>query len=209
MGDQYVSFHEKHTVRSFGVFEQLNFVYTPQLRSDNPWVRSAEEEVMNLDEEKMMVHVLDCLAALAEKQRVRVASEKPLLLSDEDDAPALTAAQQAARNKVFKAALALVAGGLTHDGADKDEDERSPAVRQLAFAFPDKDKMEDGRGWLPLHWAVAASGEQLGGAAGGDVRGVPGAGHDAAAAGPAAAREQGSGEACGVVFVIDKMIERG
>jgi hypothetical protein len=107
MGDQYVSLEEKHTKRSFGVFEQLKFVYTP-IDDDDHWMRSADE-VMNLDEEKMMVHVLDCLAALAEKQRVRVALEKPLLLSDEDGAPALTAAQQAARNKVFKAALALVA----------------------------------------------------------------------------------------------------
>ena len=44
-----------------------------------------------LDEEKMMTHILDCVAALAEKQRARVSQEKPLTLTP--DGAALTLEQ--------------------------------------------------------------------------------------------------------------------
>ena len=65
-----------------------------------------------------MAHILDCVAALVEKQRVRVALKRPLKLAENGDA--LTAEQQVAHNKVFQAALASLACGLTHDGATAD-----------------------------------------------------------------------------------------
>ena len=42
-------------------------------------------------------------------------------------------------------------------------------------AFPDRDKLTDGRGWLPLHWAVAAAtGEQQHGVTEADVKAMYG-----------------------------------
>jgi len=122
--------------------------------------RKVCDMLMDSDEDQMMLHILECVAALVEKQRVRVASKKQLILSTHGVAVEVTAVQQAARNKVFQAALALMAGGMTHDGADAIG--QSQAVRQLSDAFPGVCKMYDGRGWLPLHWAVVAAGEPCG-----------------------------------------------
>ena len=155
MDAEYPHIGDELTEHAFNSFDNLKFVHAPLPRNLQYWDRQIDKEVMDLDEEKMMAHILDCVASLAEKQRVRVAVGKPLLLSKDKDAPALTAAQQAVRNKVFRVALGLLAEGLTHDGAAKVG--RSEAVRQLALAFPDDGKLTDGRGWLPLHWAVAAA----------------------------------------------------
>jgi len=114
-------------------------------------------DVGRLDEEKMMARALDCLAAVREIQRVRVALKEPLKLREDGDA--LTPEQQAARNKVFRAAMNTVATGLTHDGAERD-DPGFP-ITQLLRAFPDSDKLKDGRGWLPMHWAVVADGDKV------------------------------------------------
>ena len=88
-------------------------------------------------------------------QRARVAAKKPLKQAPDGDA--LTAAQQTARNKAFMAALTAIADGLTYDGAGSGEDARSDAVQRLLYAFPDNNNQDDGRGWLPLHWAVAST----------------------------------------------------
>ena len=112
-----------------------------------------ERLISAVDEEKMMARVLDGLAAVCEMQRVRVALRKPLELREDGDA--LTPEQQAARNKVFLAALNTVAKGLTHDGAPE-RDDPSFSMKHLLGAFPDSRKLTDGRGWLPMHWAVVA-----------------------------------------------------
>ena len=108
-------------------------------------------DVGRLDEEKMMTIVLDGLAAVCEAQRVRVALKQPLELKQDGDA--LTSEQQAARNKVFLAALNAVAKGLTHDGAPERGELVFP-MQRLLCALPDSTKLTDGRGWLPMHWAV-------------------------------------------------------
>jgi len=118
-------------------------------------VLAIDDEVGRLNEDKMMAHILDCVAAVCEAQRARVALKKPLKMSK--DGEALTPEQQAARNKVFRAALSLAAEGLTHDGAAIDGDRGNAAVRQLMHAFPNKSRAKGGRRWLPLHWAVVAA----------------------------------------------------
>ena len=143
------SFEEPKTKNSFDLFVELNCVHGPRPERD------IQDEVDRLDEDKMMLHILDCVAALAEKQHARVALKKPLNLVPEGG-EALTAAQQASRNKVFKAALGLLAEGLTHDGVEGGGG-AAAAARELAWAFPNSAKNADGRGWLPLHWAVVAA----------------------------------------------------
>ena len=152
----------RKTKHSLDLFDRLRFVHAPRPRPANGL--DIKDEVGRLDEEMLMVHILDCVAAVAEKQRVRVALKKPLTLTP--DGEALTSEQQASRNKVFKAAFSLLAEGLTHDGGAVDGkavDDGRRAARELAWAFPDIAKQTDRRGWLPLHWAVAASAAGAGG----------------------------------------------
>jgi len=102
--------------------------------------------VGRLDVDKMMTRALDCLAAVCEAQHLRFLFKKPLqLLHASGFTP--TSEQQVSRNKVFRAALNAVAKRLTHDGSERND---------LLRAFPDSSKLADGRGWLPLHWAVVA-----------------------------------------------------
>ena len=127
MNSKKVKLRDELTHQSIAVFENLHCLHTPRpqshLYSED---RNIDDEVVNLDEDKMMAHILDCVAALAEKQRVQVALKKPLVLSVDGEVQELGSEQQAARNKVFQAALALLAGGLTHDGAAEDERSRPP-----------------------------------------------------------------------------------
>ena len=156
---------------SVGVFEDSKCVFVmPKWTQNNPVIDeedeegyhvymgegySMDEEVANLDEEKMKAHILDCVAALAVKQRACTALKKPHRLTP--DGEALTAVQQAARNKVFVAAACLLLEGLT--GTIVDDGRSTAAVRELSMAFPDK--LTYRRGWLPLQWAVAAADAQL------------------------------------------------
>ena len=128
-------------------------------------------DVGRLDVEKMMARALDCVAAVYEAQRVRVAQKQPLKLRE--DGEALTPEQQASRNKVFRAALKAAATGLTHDGAPKQGDLQCP-IHRLLLAFPDSDKLTDGRGWLPMHWAVVADEDKESGVTEADVKAVYG-----------------------------------
>ena len=141
---------ERITKATFGLYKELNCV-----RGDVTDAELTVDDVVRLDVEKMMSLALDCLAAVGEAQRVRVALKVSLKLQEGGET--LTSAQQAARNKVFLAAVNVVTQGLTHDGAD------APAwmdfsTYHLLRAFPGSGKYEDGRGWLPMHWAVVAGG---------------------------------------------------
>ena len=167
---------DSKTKRSFDLFDTLSCVHAPRLvNGDEPDINN---EVDRLDEDKMMLHILDCTAALAEKQRVRVALKRPL--KTKPDGEALTPEQQASRNKVFKAALGLLADGMMHDGNDGSNDavdgeKRNVAALKLVPNFPDAKKQTDGRGWLPLHWAVAAyvgAGDKPDGVTEADVKAV-------------------------------------
>ena len=140
---------DRITKAAFELFRELNCV---RGREGDDDAALTSHDVERLDEEKMMARALDCLAAVCEAQRVRVARKQQLKL--QDDGAALTSEQQVARNKVFRAALNVVADGLTHDGAAAAT--RRFSMRRLLRAFPDVGKLTDGRGWLPMHWAVIA-----------------------------------------------------
>ena len=111
-----------------------------------------DNDVGRLDVDKMMARALDCVAAVCEAQRMCMEQKKPLKLRE--DGEVLTPEQQAARNKVFRAALNTVAKGMMLDG-DK-VDEPGDFTESLLRAFPDSSKLADGRNWLPMHWAVVA-----------------------------------------------------
>jgi len=155
--------YDRRTKATFELFEELGC-----LRGDGDGELKITD-VGRLNEEKMMAHILECVAALGEKQRVRVALKEPLKLREDGDA--LSPELQAARNKVFRAALNAVTKGLTHDGAEPN-DPSSSVAHQLLRAFPDGDKLADGRGWLPMHWAVVADEDKEAGVTEADVMAV-------------------------------------
>ena len=133
-------------------------------------VKSGHEELLNadaedfdaedfditlLDERKMKTHILDCAAALGFVQQERVRQGKPLILR-EGEQP-LTKETQAASHRIFATvAKSILDQELTYEGAVI----LSPheGMKQLLRAFPDDSKLTDGRGWLPLHWAVVIDG---------------------------------------------------
>ena len=141
---------DRRTQATFDLFKELDCL------RDGDAGELEISDVGRLDEEKMMARALDCVAAVREIQRVRVGLKQPLKLGEDGDA--LTAAQQEARNKVFRAALTMIAKGLMHDGDEQDDPGSS--LDQLLMAFPDSSKLVDGRGWLPMHWAVVADEEE-------------------------------------------------
>jgi len=137
--------YNRRTKATFDLFKELNCL------RDGGYGELKISDVGRLDEEKMMARALDCLAAVSEMQRVRVALKEPLKLREDGDA--LTPTQQMARNKVFRAALNIITKGLTHDGAPE-RDDPGYSLDQLLYAFPNSRKLKDGRGWLPMHWAI-------------------------------------------------------
>jgi hypothetical protein len=107
-----------------------------------------------VDEDKIMAHILDCLALLTEQRK----RQGGILTNDVD--------AQISRYKVFMAALSVVGEPLL--GIDKKEQPTSTsnaAADQLLQAFPVPRYLElvncNRDGWLPLHWAVVlASSDQ-------------------------------------------------
>ena len=111
-------------------------------------------DVTQLDEEKMVAHLFDCYAALGVVQQERVRTKQLLILRE--DGQALSTNMEAVRNKVLKASIRVLQDELVHDDTPVPNDaDCSVAVKQLLRAFPDESKQSDGRGWLPLHWAMA------------------------------------------------------
>ena len=184
--------------RSYGVFESLGFVPPTSMgspaRAPSPSPSLGSLGSLNVsskkaphpkptvdysavDEDKMMVHILDCLAALGHAQRHRVDCSHA-----EDSA---TAEVLAARDRVFKAALGVMVAALLPSDSeaavahDIDGSANGRNVDLVLQAFPDASKQvggfptkvdlprcshffacslslqHDGRSWLPLHWAVA------------------------------------------------------
>ena len=104
----------------------------------------------HLEIDRMMQHVLDCAAA------IRFARKEEDLQASIDEAD-LTPEQRDDRiqhtisaNNVFSTALATV---LEYPHETGNESASAP-FEALCGAFPDESKSMDGRGWLPLHWAV-------------------------------------------------------
>ena len=123
-----------------------------------------------MDEEKMKVHLAVCQALLTEKRRLCVKWKRPLKPMPNGLPP--TVEQQAALNKVFDAALTMLAEDREHDGGGAEADGRSTAVRHLSRAFSSALELMDGRGWLPLHWAMVAAAGELHGVTEADVKAI-------------------------------------
>ena len=103
------------------------------------------------DEDTMMTHILDCYAALCSFQQYRGSKKQ---------SKKLDAKTQQAKNKVFKTAMSLMSEGMTNDDAKIPDD--TSALSNFLTKFPNDAKKTDGRGWMPLHWAVLAVGTPVG-----------------------------------------------
>ena len=103
------------------------------------------------NEDKMMTHMLDCYAALCSFQQYR---------GNKKQSKKLDSKTQQAKNKAFKIAMSLMSRGMTND--DAGELQHTGALSELVEAFPDDSKQTDGRGWMPLHWAILALGTDEG-----------------------------------------------
>ena len=122
-------------------------------------VKSGHEEMLDadaddfditlLDVSKMKAHILDCAAALSLVEQERIRQDKPLILQ-EGEQP-LTTETQAALNRIFTTVATCVLDQSV-------EPSDNFGVEQLMRAFPDDSKLTDGRGWLPLHWALVIDG---------------------------------------------------
>ena len=121
--------------RSYNQFIKLNCVKPCDTRRLNAGSH-------NLDVEKMKTLILDCVAALGIVQKEMASKKQPLKLVEEQDAS----------NKVFVASLSTMATAMILGGADVPK--QSNSLIRLLRSFPDYSKQKDGRGWLPLHWAV-------------------------------------------------------
>jgi hypothetical protein len=84
-----------------------------------------------MDEDKMICHILNCLAAL---RIVQIRKSKEICKVNK---------HELAKRKVFIGAVSMMLNAECN--SDKDT---------ILSAFPDDDMMSDGRSWLPLHWAV-------------------------------------------------------
>jgi hypothetical protein len=120
-------------------------------REDSDDESDDEEEVAftMADEDKVMTHMMDCVALLAAMQQ-----------EERQDIPVNGAAARMSRNKVFMAALSTLGGSLLNiDNKEQPMQTKNAAIDQLLKAFPVPNYtylVENGRkGWLPLHWAVA------------------------------------------------------
>jgi ankyrin repeat protein len=108
--------------RSFQLFRKMKF-------SNCASTTSGDEGQLEID--KMILHVLDCLGALQ----------------------CVMGQYDASRAKVFWGAVATIAE-IGVDQAIGHVDRRHPGASHLLRAFPNDLKATDGRGWLPLHWAA-------------------------------------------------------
>eukprot|EP01038_Epipyxis_sp_PR26KG_P013198 gene13198-17686_t len=110
--------------RSMLLFRKLKFIIA------NANAESIDDEAL-LDIEKMMLHCLDCLAAIQ----------------------CVQGRYDPARAKVFWGAVETI----TEIGIDSTYghmERRHPGASQLLRAFPTDARPTDSRGWLPLHWAA-------------------------------------------------------
>jgi hypothetical protein len=107
------------------------------------------EPLTMAEEDKIMTHMMDCLALMAAVQSKM----------QQKDVSANSADARTSRNKVFMVALSILGESLL--GIDKKNPQKrkqNVAIDQLLLAFPVPGEIypvPNGRkGWLPLHWAV-------------------------------------------------------
>ena len=141
------------------LFDDFNYSYAQQFIDtkcmnddqfeidDDAWRYNADFDACVFDEDKMMTHILDCYAALCAFQQYRGTKKQ---------SNKLNAKTQQAKNKVFRVAMSVMSRGLTNDDADLPQDACS--LSKFLKTFYDDTKQTDGRGWMPLHWAIFALG---------------------------------------------------
>ena len=126
---------------------------------------SQDFDVTLCDENKMMSHILDCVAALHEiQEELRYLENQEDLEEDfglwnREEERAKKNATGYALNKSFQFALSRMAGRLNCGASVVDVTEKKELLADASYlypAFPDDAKQDDNRGWLPLHWAVAS-----------------------------------------------------
>jgi ankyrin repeat protein len=105
--------------RSYQLFRKLKFSSST----------TGDEGQLEID--KMILHVLDCLGALQ----------------------CVMGQYDASRARIFWGAVSTIAE-IGIDQAIGHVDKRHPGATHLLRAFPNEQKAADGRGWLPLHWAA-------------------------------------------------------
>ena len=122
-----------------------------ELINDETWQYNEDFDACVFDEDKMMTHILDCYASLCAFQQYR---------RDKEQSTKLNAKTQQAKNKAFKMALSFMSRGMTNDDAELPQE--TTALSNFVKTFPDDSKQTDGRGWMPLHWAMLALGTSEG-----------------------------------------------
>jgi hypothetical protein len=101
-------------------------------------MKCVNDDTNNVDYDKMRCHILDCLAALRRLQRdSRICGSRT----------ATEEQHESAKNKVYAAAIPTTMDDNGHGN--------HYILTFLLSPFPDKNKITDGRSWLPLSFALA------------------------------------------------------
>ena len=137
------------TARKKRCFQQ--FIKLKCVKTGRQWLNADADDfdITLLDVSKMKAHILDCAAALSLVEQECVRQDKPLILQVGEQP--LTVETQAALNRIFT----TVAKRLLDQSVVPSS---NFGMKQLMRAFPDDSKLTDGRGWLPLHWALVVDG---------------------------------------------------
>lgn len=119
---------------SGGKLNEIQIQHSASCDSPCRSVKDDLESIGNLDKDKMMAHILDCLSALVRVDELQDdGSEKSLIAQS--------------KKKVFRKAIDLIMESSTKTN-------RKPDLERILQSFPDSTKLQDDRKWLSLHWAV-------------------------------------------------------
>lgn len=106
----------------------------------------------NLDEDKIRCHILDCLVALRRVQREKMIKEFRYLKKQASlkgkKIMQINHQLESTKSRIFASVVSIIID-------DKGPIENSHIVKSLLQSFHDREKMTDGRSWLPLHIAAA------------------------------------------------------
>lgn len=119
---------------SGGKLNEIQIQHSASCDSPCRSVKDDIESIGNLDKDKMMAHILDCLSALVRVDELQEdGTEKGLIAQS--------------KKKVFRKAIDLIMESSTKTN-------RKPDLDRILQSFPDGTKLQDDRKWLSLHWAV-------------------------------------------------------
>ena len=123
MADDLRDWEKARKQRCYDLFIKLKCV---KQGNEELSVDDEDFSVTQLDEEKMVAHLLDCYAALGVVQQERVRTKQPLVLRG--DGQPLSADMQAVRNEVLKASIRILDDELVHDDAPEPNVDKSMSV---------------------------------------------------------------------------------